>query len=171
MPFSVFRRAGIAGALLWVCLVNPGQVTVNAAETVQDGPLTPGTPLPALSLSDQFDQHHDVAACRDLLLFAPDRDSAGVAQDYLDARAAAGLDGVCYIADISGMPGVITRLFALPAMRDYAYPVLLGRTPADTLRLPRRAGQVTVLTIRAGSVDAIGFAATVQAIEAAAGGS
>ncbi|WP_040726823.1 hypothetical protein [Thiomicrorhabdus sp. Kp2] len=30
-----------------------------------------------------------------------------------------------YIADISGMPGFITKMFALPKMRDYAFPIAL----------------------------------------------
>ncbi|MDX1351415.1 MAG: hypothetical protein R3254_00285 [Thiomicrorhabdus sp.] len=32
-----------------------------------------------------------------------------------------------YIADISGMPGFITNMFAIPKMRDYAFPIALIR--------------------------------------------
>ena len=34
---------------------------------------------------------------------------------------------VIYLSDISRMPGLISRLFALPALRDRGYPVVLMR--------------------------------------------
>jgi hypothetical protein len=62
--------------------------------------------------------------------------------DYLPGHRAA------FIADIHGMPRVITTLFALPRMRSYAYRVLLIDDAAMATRFPHRAGEVTVLRLR-----------------------
>jgi hypothetical protein len=124
-------------------------------------PLTVGDPLPPLELEDQYEQVHRTGPDTRFLLFAPDQDSGEIARDALKGLTAADLAkrGVLYTADISGMPGFITTMFALPKMRDYGFPVLLGREAAETALLPRREGEVTVLELEAGTVKRVWFAA------------
>lgn len=107
---------------------------------------------PSGTFTDQFEQSHDLSACRQLLLFAPDRDAAGIAEQALEGLDGAAMQrrGICYLADISRMPGLITKMFALPALRERAYPVLLGREEGDTAGLPRREGHLSVLNMAAG---------------------
>lgn len=40
-----------------------------------------------------------------------------------------------YIADISAMPSFVTKLFALPKMRDYAFPIALVREEGQLANL------------------------------------
>jgi hypothetical protein len=89
----------------------------------------PGERLAPWTLSDQFDQAYTLDDDLRILLVARSMDAAklldaaleGQAKGYLEARHA------LFVADISGMPGLIGKLFAIPAMRDYSYRVLLDR--------------------------------------------
>lgn len=122
--------------------------------------------LPAAVMEDQFGQQHQLGDCRRLILFAPDRDSSELVQSVLsDSEHGLLADKtLCYVADISGMPALITRMFALPAMRDYGYPVILVREPDSLSTLPRRPAQVTVIDVNAGEIERIGFADNAEAL-------
>lgn len=115
--------------------------------------------LPTRTLDDQFGRPHEIAQCRRLILFAPDRDAAEIAEQALTGLDGATLErrGVCYIADISRMPGLVTRMFALPALRERTYPVLLGREEADTVMLPRQAGRLTLLPSDPASTEPVAY--------------
>jgi hypothetical protein len=134
--------------------------------------LDAGSRLPATVFTDQFDRTHELAECSAMVWFAPDRDSSESVTAVLTAPGNPRPDGerFCYVADISGMPALITRMFALPAMRDYGYPVMLGRTAEATAMLPRRDGQVTVIRTRDGLVERIDYAADGEALRRALGG-
>jgi hypothetical protein len=71
---------------------------------------------------------------------------AGRDQAFLDEH------GVVYVANISGMPAVITRLFALPRMRERPYRMLLDRDGNATKDIPAVPGRPTVLTLVRGQV-------------------
>jgi len=89
----------------------------------------PGERLAPWTLSDQFEQAYTLDDDLRILLVARSMDAAklldaaleGRAKGYLEARQA------LFVADISRMPGLIGKLFAIPAMRDYSYRVLLDR--------------------------------------------
>ena len=88
-----------------------------------------GERLRGWTLSDQFDKPYTLEDNLQILLVAPSMAGAkllgaaleGRPKGYLEARRA------LFVAVISRMPGLIGRLFAIPAMRDYSYRVLLDR--------------------------------------------
>ncbi len=129
------------------------------AETLAVGALLPELTLP--------DQHGTTQTSGDatVILLAPDRESGAIAHQVLMTESD-GLDakGIVYISDISGMPSLVTNMFALPKMRDYPYRVLLGYEETDTQILPRRAGKVSVLRLQNGIVEQIGFAESAEAL-------
>lgn len=61
------------------------------------------------------------------------------------------------MADISGMPGMIARLFALPKMRGYGYSLLIASDPDATAHIPRQPGKVTLIQLKDGRVTGISF--------------
>ena len=97
------------------------------AATVQA--VEPGERLAPWTLGDQFEQAYTLDDDLRILLVARSMDGAklldaaleGQAKGYLEERQA------LFVADISRMPGLISKLFAIPAMRDYSYRVLLDR--------------------------------------------
>ncbi|WP_461480546.1 hypothetical protein [Porticoccus sp.] len=54
---------------------------------------------------------------------------------------------VIYLANISGMPRMISKLIAVPRLRDLGYPVWLDYSGQVTAGLPTRKDQVTLLTL------------------------
>ena len=88
-----------------------------------------GERLAPWTLSDQFDKPYTLDDGLRVLLVARSMEGAkllgaaleGRPKGYLEARHA------LFVADISRMPSLIGKLFAIPAMRDYSYRVLLDR--------------------------------------------
>lgn len=62
---------------------------------------------------------------------------------------------VVYLADISGMPSLVSALIAVPRMRDYPYPVWLDRNGLATAALPVKDDAVTVLTLNKSAIVAV----------------
>ena len=55
--------------------------------------------------------------------------------------------GWIYVSDISKMPSLITKIFALPKMRDYAFPMALDMEGDATKDWPRQEESVTVMQL------------------------
>jgi len=112
--------------------------------------LASGEPLPAVTLPDAHGNTYRVpySGVR-YVLFGADMDA-----NALIERAFGELDsgeftaaGLVYVADISAMPALVARLFAMPALRDYPFRVLLAREAAAVAFFPRQAGAVTVVNV------------------------
>lgn len=81
------------------------------------------------TLLDQYDKPYTQNDDLRILLVARDMAGGklvkaaleGLPKDYLEQRHAV------FVADISKMPALISKMFAVPAMRDYNYRVLLDR--------------------------------------------
>ena len=114
--------------------------------------LEPGDKLAPWTLLDQHDQAYSLGAGTHILLVARDMDGAKLVKaalaeqpkGYLEARDAV------FVADIQRMPALISKLFAIPAMRDYSYRVLLDREGRIASRYPGQAGQVSWLRLKDG---------------------
>jgi hypothetical protein len=63
-----------------------------------------------------------------------------------------------YVADISAMPAIISRMFAIPKLRELPFPVGLVREAAQTGDVPRRKGAATVIALDGGLIKQIQFA-------------
>jgi hypothetical protein len=130
-----------AGALLALLLALPA-----AAQ----GPTIVPDRLAGFELPDQHGVSHRVDAAVRVLLLSRDMDGGAVVRGALEAKGAeagaflAGL-GAVYVADVSRMPGIVRRLFALPRMRSRPYPVLLDTTGEATAALPAEPGRASVL--------------------------
>lgn len=113
--------------------------------------LEPGEKLAPWTLLDQHDQAYSLDTRTHILLVARDMDGAklvkaalGEQRGYLEARDAV------FVADIQRMPALISKLFAIPAMRDYNYRVLLDREGRVASRYSGQDGQVQWLQLREG---------------------
>ena len=106
-----------------------------------------GDKIEPFTLEDQHGKNHIIDASVEVILFSRDMEGgdllkqglADVAPGYLKVKKAV------YVADISGMPGLIARMFAIPAMRDRPYSMLLDRDGETTARLPDVEGRATLV--------------------------
>jgi len=131
-------------------------------------PLAVGARLVPFVLADQHEREVPVGAETKLVLFARDMDGGDIAEAALAENGATLLQqaGAVFISDISRMPGLITRIFALPAMRRRAYPMVLDRTGEATAAFPAKEDHVTVLRLDDMTLTTIEFVATADALQA-----
>jgi hypothetical protein len=123
------------------------------ATAAHAGPLAVGDPMPPLALEDQHGQAGSVTGAR-VVVVSRDMEAGDVVKKALAGRDQAFLDqhGIVYVANISGMPALVTRLFAMPRMRERPYRMLLDRDGTATKDVPAVAGRPTVLGVDAGRV-------------------
>jgi hypothetical protein len=126
--------------------------------------LQPGDSVPAINLTDQHEKPVAIAPDTRLIFFTAEMDGSRLMTNALATLPATSLKDrkAVYIADISGMPGLVSSVFAVPKMRQEAYSVALIRDAKDTASLPRKLGAVTVLKVEGGRVTAVDFAQDVK---------
>ncbi|WP_414159450.1 FAD/FMN-containing dehydrogenase [Pseudomonas sp. BNK-45] len=128
-----------------------------------------GERLAPWTLLDQFDQAYSLDSQARFLLVARGMDAAKVVngalkdkpKDYLQAR-----HGV-FVADIQRMPALIAKMFAVPAMRDYPYRVMLDREGRVASRYPAGEDKVLWLQLQDGQLVSRHEFATVEQLKAA----
>jgi len=127
--------------------------TVFAAE------LKVGDNLPAITLKDQHDKPVTVAPDAQTLLFTIEKPASDLVNDYLKQQTPDFLTSkqAYFLADISGMPSMITKMFAIPKMQERPYTIVLGYAAEDLAFMPRQKDHVTVVKVKSGKVDNILF--------------
>ncbi|MNB57304.1 hypothetical protein D3C87_974880 [compost metagenome] len=128
----------------WLLLFAVFPLCAHALET--------GERLAPWTLLDQYEQPFTLDNSTNTLLVARDMDGAKLIKEalkdqpkgYLEARHAV------FVADIQRMPALIAKMFAVPAMRDYHYRVMLDREGRVASRYPGAEGQVLWLQLKDG---------------------
>lgn len=123
-------------------------------------PLEAGATWPPLSLKDQNDQPLVIDATTRHVIFAAEKSVSDMINLALGPQGKAALlqAKAIYVADISAMPAIISRMFAIPKLRELPFPVALVREAAQTGDVPRRKGAATVITLDGGLIKQIQFA-------------
>lgn len=128
--------------------------------------LQPGEALPSIRLQDQHEKSFAIARDTRLIFFAADMETSRLMAKALKALPPATLQEkkAVYIADISGMPGLISTMMAVPKIQKAPYSVALIRFAKDGEQLPRKPGAVTVLKVESGTIRSVDFARNAQQI-------
>ncbi|AJE22467.1 hypothetical protein [Azotobacter chroococcum] len=115
-----------------------------------------GERLAPWTLLDQHDQACSLSEETRILLVARSMDGARLVETALKARPQGYLEArrAVFVADISRMPSLIARLFAVPAMRDYPCRVLLDRDARVASRYPGDPVKVLWLDLEQGQLRA-----------------
>lgn len=109
------------------------------------------------SLPNQHDEKVTVDANIETILVSFEKGTSGDLNDYLKTQKKGFLENnkAVFIADISGMPSIITKLFALPKMRDYNYNVLLIYDEDN--RFLKQEGKLTQYKLENGVIKSISY--------------
>ena len=166
---SLLRRLRRSGLRPWLPVM-----ALSLHFAVQAAPLVPGAPAPVIALEDQHGKPVRVDASTRRLLFSAERGVNEMVSKVLLAQASGVLERqeTVYLADISAMPAVITRLIALPRMRELPFAIGLVREPAQVAQvadLPRQPGAATVLRFVDGKLVDIHLARNEGQLRAALG--
>ena len=115
-----------------------------------------GERLAPWTLLDQFDQPYSLDDELQVLLVARSMAGAKLLAAALDQQPKGYLESrkAVFLADISRMPSVIAAAFAVPAMRDYNYRVMLDRDARIAPRYPVENDAVLWLQLQQGRVQA-----------------
>jgi hypothetical protein len=132
-------------------------------------PYAVGSRIEPLILTDQHGVERRVDAATRVVLLSRDMDGGGCVREALASEGAAWLEqaGAVYVADVSRMPGLIRRLFAIPRMRERGYPVLLDVEGTPTARLPAEAGKASWIRLEGLRIAEVRFLASAAEVTAA----
>ncbi|MEF9898693.1 MAG: FAD/FMN-containing dehydrogenase [Pseudomonas sp.] len=113
-----------------------------------------GEQLKPWTLLDQYDQAYSLNDQTRTLLVASNMDGAKLVKAALQDRPKGYLEArnTVFVADIQRMPALISKLFAIPAMRDYSYRVLLDRDGSVATRYAPAEDKVLWLQLDKGQV-------------------
>lgn len=102
-------------------------ITVIIAFGLHAAPIEMGTKIDNLEIVDQFEKLHKIGEDTKLILFASDKETSDILKDYLLSKKENILEknSAVYVADISGMPSIISKFIALPKMKKYPFSILL----------------------------------------------
>lgn len=126
-----------------------------------------GSTLPALTLKDQHDQEQKITSETKSIIFAKDMDANKLVTKALEGATGKTLPerGSVFVADISGMPKLIGKMFAMPKMKKYPYLILLDRDGAATKEFAVKPKQITVVTLNNFKIEAIDYFDSADALK------
>ena len=129
-------------------------------------PLSAGDRILPFSLEDQHGVTHAVDESIRVILFSRDMKGGELLKEALSETSEGYLEshGAAYVADISGMPKLVARLFALPAMRKRPYPVLLDRIGDATQQLPDLEARATLIFCHELEIQRVEYAETAAGV-------
>jgi hypothetical protein len=132
-------------------------------------PLKQGDSLPTLTLTDQHDKPAKIDHSITRIIFAADNGAASLVTAMLDTKEPTWLTQTnsVYLADIHKMPSLISKMFALPQLREKPYTIVLGREEADLAMFARQKGCVAIITVANQKIGETTFACTEDALKEA----
>lgn len=132
-------------------------------------PYQVGDSLPALALQDQHDKPQVLSADIQVVLYTTGMKGGGVIRDILDNEEADYLPSrnAMFISNISGMPGVIASMIALPRMRSHDYSIVLDAKGEATARIPAQSNSATILRLENRKITDIQFTKNPEVVRAA----
>ena len=132
-------------------------VLLSLHGTLAAAPLSVGSVLPALTLKDQHDKRVVIPSDTQWVLFASEKAVSDMVSAVLSTQPADVVAGMrlIYLADISGMPAIVTSMFALPKLRSLPFSIALVRDANEATQiadLPRQPGAATLLRLEDGRI-------------------
>ena len=124
------------------CLVVLASLLAEPAIATE--PHAVGDTVAPIRFETQFGDEVAIDASIRLVLVTHDMDAGSIAKAVLGEHTAATLAarGAVYVADVSKMPGFVSRMIAIPRMRRRPYPVLLDRDGETSRLFPMASGAV-----------------------------
>lgn len=110
------------------------------------------------SLVDQFDKKHTVKNDIKIIIVSFEKGTGADINEFLSKKPSDFLvtNQAVFIADISGMPSIITSMFALPKMRKYKHTILLIYDEEDK-RFIQKDDYLTLYKLENGVIKSISY--------------
>ncbi|MBP7741740.1 MAG: hypothetical protein KA073_00025 [Aliarcobacter sp.] len=128
--------------------------------------LSVGSDVSNVTIKDQFEKSNTISAETKTILFASDKDMSDILKEYLLSKEGDILtkNNAIYVADISGMPSLISKFIALPKMKKYPFSVMLLDDSNKEL-FAKEEGKIIVYTLADSKVSEMKTISTVKELE------
>lgn len=121
-----------------------------------------------IKIKDQHEVEHTLGANIKTILFASDKNTSDILRDYLlplsEKENILEKNGAVYVADISGMPSLISKFIALPKMKKYPFSVLL-LDDTNKANFEKEEGKIIVYSVDNGKISNITKISTAKELE------
>lgn len=115
-------------------------------------------PLNVEGLKTQFEESVTMTPETQWVVFVAEKAASKVFNDKVkELNVKLDEKPILYVSDISKMPSLITRMFAIPKMKKIGYKMALDRKGEITKEWPRQEGAITVMEISNQKVTGIRF--------------
>lgn len=113
--------------------------------------------LPAMTFNDQWNKQQTLDESTQLVILSNHKEGGKWVRQSFEAMSINNLSAKhwLYVADISKMPSLITRMFALPKMRDYSFAVSLVREQSSIKDWPIKEAAVAVYRLHQLAVESV----------------
>ncbi|RXJ65818.1 hypothetical protein CRV08_14230 [Halarcobacter ebronensis] len=117
-----------------------------------------GENIGTFSLPNQFDEKKSINSDVKLILVSFEKDTGKEVNTFLASKPKEflALHNAVFIANISGMPSIITKLFAMPKMREYKHSILLIYDEEDD-RFVKEDEKTTIYKLENGVIKSISY--------------
>jgi hypothetical protein len=137
MPKKMLKKILLSVSLLALAPLAQAEVSVQSA-----------------AFEDQWEKPHSISAETNWLIFSSHKDGGKWVKESLTELSVTDLSQykTVFVADISAMPGFITRMFAIPKLQDLPFKVYLDLEGTATQNWPRNSEQVSVYRLQQGEI-------------------
>lgn len=128
-----------------------------------------GKPFPSYDLVDQFGTPHTLADDARYVFISSEKSISGSIADWLKTKDKDYLTNLKaeYVSDITPMPAIITKMFALPKMKKYPFTVYLADDKEFEKTYPAQKKKIAFFELGEGhEVKAIHFLDKPEELEA-----
>ena len=155
----MYKRERFAAAILLGVLNGLFLFAIAASEVTGEEYFGVGKQIPSFTLKDQHGKECEVNEQVRLVLFCREKKGNDIVGDALKETSAGYLSQhqTLFVADTSGMPRLIAKFVALPALRKKPYRALLDPGPSVTQEFPSEKNKVTLLFLENLTIKAIEF--------------
>ncbi len=124
-----------------------------------------GEEISSFTLADQFEKDHIVSRSVETIIVSFEKDTGADMNEFLNTKNPKYLEerNAVFIANISKMPGIITKLFAMPKMKKYKHTILLINDEEDK-RFAQEEEKITVYKLKNGVIEKINFVSSAQEV-------
>ena len=122
-----------------------------------------GNNLPTLTIKDQFEKNHTIDANIKTIIFSATKTEGTTIKEFLLTKDKDYLatNNTVYVADITGMPSLITKFIAMPKMKDYPFSVLLVDEATKGL-FPVKEDMISIISLENGKITDIKYVKTAE---------
>lgn len=154
--------------LLLILLVS---CSSSSVQNIVEGPvIVEGKKMPDFTFTDQFDNTKKIDSKTETLFFAFNEEPAHAVNDFLADKKATFLkdNATIFIADVSAAPGIIQKMFILPGIKKFDYPVYIftDEEEAKPFREGVKIDKIIVVQLENNTIKSIQeLNATVEAVK------